>query len=103
VYINLAWTRLDQTVPVEDIEGEIFAAFAQVKMVDWFTPWDGCYFASVQSGQTQRQVEKLHQLLVGDAVGRYSYVITVSPNFQDLCRSDDLTDPAWDAMVDYET
>lgn len=57
------------------IDGEIFAAISSpaVKFVDHFTPWDGCFFASVQNDQTQRQVEKLHNLLKRLAPRRFPY------------------------------
>src|SRR5258705_5029766 len=105
MYINLAWSRLDTTIPMEDIEGEILGAISSpaVRFVHFFTPWDGCFFACVRTGETAREIERLHQLLLPPSAGRFAYVITVSPNFQDLCRSADQTGAGYDKLVTYET
>ena len=104
MYINLAWFPLNGTDP-HTIEGEILGAFSsgKVKFVDFFTPFDGCFFASVDAGQTQKQVERLHAQLLPLSTNRFAYVITVSPNGQDLCRSADQTDPIYDHMVAFVT
>jgi hypothetical protein len=104
VYINVAWFPIGGTDPI-DIESEILALLmhGDLRFVDPYTPWDGFFIASIKKGNSRQEIQLLHDELRKIAANRFSYVITVTPNSWDLCRSADQTDPVYAKIVAYQT
>lgn len=104
MYITVTWSSLNFTSTAA-IEGEILAQLEALKFLHYFTPYDGVFHASIPKGQTQKLVQLLCNALLqpGRSPGRYSFVITVSPNAQPLWRSVNMTEPTFTTMVRYVT
>jgi hypothetical protein len=104
MYINVAWFPLNGTSPV-DIEGEILGLLTHpdLRFTDVYTPWDGFFIASIKKGNSRQEIQLLHDELRKTAGNRFSYVVTVTPNSWDLCRSADQTDPIYAKIVAYQT
>jgi hypothetical protein len=102
MYITLAWSAHPPTDPV-DVEAEIYAAIEALAFENIFNAHDNVFLANIRRNFDRQQVQLLHNALRGPCVGRYSYVITVSPTAWDLAPSPDLDQGALATIVAYQT
>jgi hypothetical protein len=102
MYIALSWMPIGES-DVDEIEGEILAAIAAFKFVNFFPPYEGMFLANIRKKESMFEVQRLHSALLDTCTGRFSYVIAIAPNFQTLPISPDLPTDACKRIVDYET
>jgi hypothetical protein len=102
MYISLTWTPLGTSDP-DLVEGEILAGLALFKFTNFFPPFEGLFLADISKGETRQQVQLLHSHLLAQSDSRFSYVITVSPNFSALAASDDLPPGDLAKIVNFAT
>jgi hypothetical protein len=102
MYIAIHWAPIGAADPIE-IESEIVAAVERGEFINPLPVRDGLFLADIVAGEDRYQVQELHSALLEACPNKFSYVITVSPNFWALASSPDMPRPQFARIANYET
>jgi hypothetical protein len=102
MYITVAWSAIPPTDPI-DAEADIFAALSGLAFDKIYNAHDNVMLAAIRKGNGREQMQLLDTELRKTCVGRFSYIVTVTPTDWDLVNAPDVDYNDLKPIIKYKT